>query len=308
MLQALLFSDWLQGLLRPGAAGELHSVFDRVCNAVVDGELVSILSPALGMQPQGLQVAAPPAGFVLGLGWRAGMAVRVGEGHLTVSTHRQGPVRVDWTGAARWSPEPPPLPQVLDRPALAANAARLAGALARAGTAGGMFAVVQAAGLSPAGSTHDLAWRQAAGTRVRLLLRALARGDGEAAAAPAAALVGLGPGFTPAGDDFLVGLAATLVLAARWQAAGPGLHAAAAPLATTLSVLGAKTTPVSAAFLAAAARGHLAEAPGLLLRDLFSQPGTAALRHLPRVLQSGYTSGTDLAAGIWAAMAKVVAA
>ncbi len=113
-------------------------------------------------------------------------------------------------------------------------------------------------------------------------LPALAAALGSAGAdAAAERLVGLGPGLTPAGDDVLAG-----ALAALHLLGGPPLRVRAA----------GRTTTLSAALLACAARGEVLAQAATLLRALGGDgaPAPAALA-LARV---GHTSGRDLAAGL----------
>lgn len=101
-------------------------------------------------------------------------------------------------------------------------------------------------------------------------------------------LVGLGPGLTPAGDDLLAGALATL----RLLGAGGQADALAAEVAARAS----RTTALSAALLACAAQGQVAQPAADVLRALAGgrtlEPAVAAL------LRVGHTSGRDLAAGI----------
>ena len=115
-------------------------------------------------------------------------------------------------------------------------------------------------------------------------------GDDEALAAAAARLAGLGPGLTPAGDDFLLGL-----LIWAWlshpdpPAFGRTVCAAATP----------RTTLLSAAWLNAAAAGQLAAIWHRLLASLAACPPSAELRPaLHAILAHGATSGADALAGL----------
>lgn len=116
-----------------------------------------------------------------------------------------------------------------------------------------------------------------------------------------AGLVGLGPGLTPSGDDFLIGLAATLTAIRH-------------PLAPFLVHLephfARRTTDVSAAFLAHAARGEYSE----LLHDALSAllnasgSGGAEAAALGRLLSFGSSSGADTLMGVWAALTLLIGA
>jgi len=112
---------------------------------------------------------------------------------------------------------------------------------------------------------------------------ALARGDAE----PACAVLGLGPGLTPAGDDVVAG-----ALAALWHARLLDRRVAAeiAECAST------HTTALSAALLAAAARGEVIPEAAAVLAG---HPAVAAL------LRVGATSGHALCAGMAGALVAV---
>lgn len=120
-------------------------------------------------------------------------------------------------------------------------------------------------------------------------------GDGAAVRRAVDALVGLGPGLTPAGDDVLAGLLAALrLLPAAAGAAAPAVDAAlrAAVAARAPSA----TTALSAALLGHAARGEVAAPVGLLLRALTGDGDAAAATHALAAV--GHTSGRELAAGV----------
>ena len=111
---------------------------------------------------------------------------------------------------------------------------------------------------------------------------------GNALAEEAAMLVGLGPGLTPSGDDFLGGVMLALHHVHRaTQARG---------LWRWLEPRLSRTTPISGAHLAAAAAGEGHEALHGALRQLFQrEPGWAAA--LDRLDSIGHCSGWDALAG-----------
>jgi hypothetical protein len=123
--------------------------------------------------------------------------------------------------------------------------------------------------------------------------RALAAGDGAAAARWLLPVLGLGPGTTPTGDDVAAGvllgaLATRTDPAAVDQLAGALL--AAAP---------ERTTAVSAGLLAEAAAGRAPQPVLLAVRALLggADPDDA----VAQLLAVGHTSGADLATGLHAA-------
>jgi hypothetical protein len=107
-------------------------------------------------------------------------------------------------------------------------------------------------------------------------------------------LAGLGSGLTPSGDDFLIG-----VMLATWLV-HPKPTSICHPLANFAAPL---TTPLSAAFLHAAAQGECSEAWHILLAAIAGENDTNDAEiagALHGVLAHGATSGADALAGfLW---------
>jgi len=101
-------------------------------------------------------------------------------------------------------------------------------------------------------------------------------------------LIGLGPGLTPSGDDFLVG--ALAVLAALGES-----DARAAIARAILETLPGLTTPLSGCFLRAAAAGHVGENLHRLISLIMTGDLDAAVATAQKI---GHSSGWDMTAGI----------
>jgi hypothetical protein len=113
-----------------------------------------------------------------------------------------------------------------------------------------------------------------------------------------AGLIGLGPGLTPSGDDFLVGALALLDALAERKA-----HAALArAIADTPRGL---TSPLSDCFLRAAAAGHLGEHLHCAVSAVMSGAPSAALAAIRKI---GHSSGWDMLAGVASTLQVVAAA
>lgn len=117
----------------------------------------------------------------------------------------------------------------------------------------------------------------------------------DAGHAPAAAsreavrgLIGLGPGLTPSGDDFLAGALAALDAIGESDA-----HAAMAR--AIVDVLPGLTTPLSACFLRAAAAGHTGEHLHQLMSWVITAEADAAVAAAGKI---GHSSGWDMLAGV----------
>jgi hypothetical protein len=117
---------------------------------------------------------------------------------------------------------------------------------------------------------------------------------GNALGPEAEGLIGLGPGLTPSGDDYLGGVMVALHALGRGTQSA-GLWRWLAPR------LAERTSAISAAHLAAAAAGEAHEALHACLEELFRPTGSwdVALSHLGAI---GHGSGWDGLAGALAVM------
>ncbi|MEE2803898.1 MAG: DUF2877 domain-containing protein [Pseudomonadota bacterium] len=111
-------------------------------------------------------------------------------------------------------------------------------------------------------------------------------------------LIGLGPGLTPAGDDFLVGVLVALALCHRW-----GQHRC---LATAVAAQLGRTGPVSRAHLRAAVIGEGGEVLHATLAALVTGDHARLARALVDIDRTGHSSGWDTLAGAILVMRHLV--
>jgi len=240
----------------PFVAGRVHSVFTRCVNvAWHDGRLVAFHAPGPLAAPFAASLTeAPDLGAI-----RAGDLVRHRAGTL-----RLGPLEVATDGAAVVDCS---LPPSAGSPEVVVEALAALGPLPHA----------------PAlGSSAALAAQGA-------LAAAIQDGLPRQFAAAAQALIGLGEGLTPAGDDCLVG-----ALAALRRFGTPGLLDAPAR-AELRRAVPAATTAIGGEFILHALDGAFAELIVALLTADEPDSGRRAAAGLARV---GATSGADTLAGI----------
>jgi hypothetical protein len=107
---------------------------------------------------------------------------------------------------------------------------------------------------------------------------------------PPVDLLGLGPGLTPSGDDVLCGVLLAL-RAVGWSGRAVELGAAIAAAAP------GATSPISAAFLRAAAEGLGCEALHATIGAVLEDEAEAIHGHVEALGRSGHTSGWDALAG-----------
>lgn len=269
--------------LQPGGVGRVHSVFASVVNLRLapgrpngdDGWLsLHLLSPVAPL-PSPFAIACPPprdpsAPAMADVA--PGLEVRVSGDALWLGRA----VRVALRAATTVGVEPRAATRPREPVGLLVTTA-----LAR--TRGGLLPA--AAGVLRLGPTPDEPLARVAAPWLVRLAGATDRLDVAECRRAAIALLGLGPGLTPSGDDVLVGWAAAL-----WASTSEVRRLAHEVRAALLAAAAERTTALSQAFLSAALAGAIAEP----LRRFVRRPDPVSLDGL---LQVGATSGADSLAG-----------
>lgn len=248
--RALQFGRAAAEALASGAPARVFAAFERSCYVETPEGIACIGDARIGLGPLNVIVAAP------------GAMPRVGAR-----------ISIELGKARRWAPAA--LKRRPDRRGLSAPRRAL---WCRTRTGEGLAPMLDA--------PERLAPR--ARRAAQAFIDWLATGAEGPAPRAAASLIGLGPGLTPAGDDFIGGALIALGVAGRVDVAG---RAAAWVLARVQ-----RTNRISAAHLACAARGEGHEALHRLLASLRPRGWgfRAALEALDGI---GHTSGHAAAAG-----------
>jgi len=122
------------------------------------------------------------------------------------------------------------------------------------------------------------------------LQRVLERGASELPPGSITKLVGLGPGLTPSGDDFLVGMLVVLSLAGRFDLV-------AAVDQVIRPTLEEGTGPISRLHVAAALDGESSERLHVMVNAVLAGDHDALASRLVSISQVGHSSGWDALAG-----------
>jgi hypothetical protein len=275
---ALSCERLLLAALRNGARGTVHSVFARVVNVLGDDRALWTLAA------RGLDDA--PATVRIDVDAFDAAGVRVGDAVVaSADLVRIGDRTAVTLGAATpWDARLPDYP--VDTATLRGNVALLraeaaAWTLRHSSTAPGVSAGIASTLLHAHGQR---------------LGEALAHQDRDGARTHARALLGLGPGLTPAGDDFLLGVFAIVNLPR-----GP-FERMKPVCGEIVTEAPSRTNAISLAALAAAARGRVRESIQALLCEMAGGRREAASQALARVLAIGATSGGDIVAGLLCAL------
>jgi len=133
------------------------------------------------------------------------------------------------------------------------------------------------------------------------LIESLARRSRRSLKVVTSSLAGLGPGLTPAGDDFLAGLLLALAMVQE--------HREDADLAEiarlVLDTAAPRTHEISAAYLKAAHAGEASEAWHALFATAAAGDGPRIARAAVKIMAAGETSGADMFAGFLGGMEAV---
>ena len=262
--------------------GRVLAAFERAFYLQGQGGLICLGPVSMAAGPLNLLCAAwPPGDLAPGMLARlSGTEIRLASGTV-----------FSLTGAIDWRPPQPPEWHAAD---LRHGLAALARTAARRAPPDGLGRLIPA--------LADGGRRAAADDTASPLLRRAAAGAsalaewlaGDAGAPPPArarALIGLGPGLTPSGDDLIAGALIALRALSRPDAA-ERLSAWALPLAAT------RTGAISRAHLAAAAAGEGAEPLHRVLAALCAAAEAGLEHELDAIAGIGHCSGWDALAGV----------
>jgi hypothetical protein len=271
--------------LQPGQRGRVGAVFERSFYVSLARAEVCIGPPDLGAGPFNLRCRSTPRDW-RATGLREGMAVLVGPRELRLPPH----LAVSFSEAAVWTPEPPgPWSATSLATGLAALDVLLPGHLPEEGL--GVLALPGRRG-GTAQSAVAAAAREPVEALSAFLRDAMARNhDHSFPPAPdLGALIGLGPGLTPSGDDLLGGVLVALRLLDRPDLAEALWNGMRGALETG-------TNTISRAHLAAAARGLGGAALHGILNDLLTGKSDVLAARLAAIDRIGHSSGWDALSG-----------
>lgn len=259
--------------------GTVHSVFSKAINIVSGETMVSVLSKETLLEP--MSVRLDDAISFTAAGIKAGDSVHLSPDSLTV-----GMLRMPWKLVDSWKEKHTFELNSLQECAYRADRF-LTDYLQTFVRPVGMAVLFQ--------KTDDEGKRGYLSGKVQMLMSAQTE---EETLAAMSELVGLGPGLTPAGDDFLCGYMRTSILL--------GTKIDYAKLIKRIKHL---TNELSAKSLELASEGRCAEEISLILFELFDARGSyvKAISHINAVASYGSSSGTDIICGICMAIKKELA-
>lgn len=266
-------------------SGIVHSVFDRACNIGLEaGALLTLVSSEKPNVPNGLRIKTP-------VRFAFPEFVRVGE----PAACRGGTVRftqsvlsIDLWTATCWHIDLSGLRIDLHRQDQAAAWIVAWQTLRQYQRGDTISAIIEA-----------MARAEGAFGTIPALLEATETLQVEEACAAIGPLIGLGPGLTPAGDDFLVGYLAGLWSTASSDTARLRFLASVGVWLSGTASQTNQTNVISQAYIQSAVRGHASEPIARLAQRLDRADTVDSVRaETQAALQVGHSSGTDGVAGL----------
>lgn len=278
-------------VLRGRSPCRVIAVFERSFYLEAGGAMACLGNPSIGLGPLNGLLDVPPGMNWLASGLRAGMQCRRGTEVIRLGNR----IELVCAEPRVWRPEP--LATRPDPATLARALDRLARVSVERDPGQGLALVMAPEHAAPAGNPVRAAAREPVAGCGRWLAAVFgqAAGDHRASLEWTGGLVGLGPGLTPSGDDFLGGVMIALHALDR-----PG---AARTLAVAVArVGGAGGNPISAAHLAAAGEGQGHAALHAAMNAIVNGAGAELDGHLDRLGAIGHCSGWDTLAGVVTAL------
>jgi hypothetical protein len=255
---------------RQHARAEVATVFERSLYLRAGSAFVCLGEPSIGNGPLTLIAEFGPVRKLAALGLSPDQQAFISNHGIAI-----GAVQLTLDLREPW--RPPPWPPALPAHGLAEACAALSHLVA--------------AGAPSEGLGHSLSRPRIA--RFRSWLSDALEGDHLPPFECVHALIGLGPGLTPSGDDILVGALALLDALSERRAHAALAHA----IATAPRGL---TSPLSGCLLRMAAAGHIGEQLWRAVAAVVSGAPAAAVAALRGI---GHSSGWDMLAGIAMALA-----
>lgn len=265
---------WLFDWLAQPRQGSVLLVTSRGCYLTLDGQIILLCSAVWGITPIGISLPE--------MMWQETAKMQPGQ----MVSWREGVLR--FPDVELWlevtAAELPPVTAKPEPGPLGRGEALLSGPMPGKGLAS--LCAPLLLGQEPETLTP---WAGAALPLLRELMQSLRQGKKDGAAEAACALLGLGNGLTPSGDDVLCGMLYVLERspAARWESVRC--------LKDMLHREGARrTNAISAAYLAAIAAGAEYER----MRDVLIWLSGEGEDRVHRLLEVGSSSGSDMLLGM----------
>lgn len=290
-------------------SGVIHSIFQHACNvSLASASLLTLVSSEKGNLSQGIRLRTPPK-FTFLNQFLVGQLVACRGGILRISGSE---LSVDLRTASLWHIDLKGLRVDLHQRDTAHAWAVAWLELGKHRRGNGISAMIEAIPVAKQNlvtSPEIKTLVEKAAQTVPALIDATRNFQVDGAITAISPLIGLGPGLTPSGDDFIVGY-----LAGLWSTAGSDSSRLRfmSSLGSWLSQAADGTNAISRTYMKSAVNGNVSEPITALAQRIGQAKSMDGVREATRTaLQVGNTSGTDGVLGLllgciaWAAPSLV---
>ncbi len=295
LLAKSIASDLIDTLTAKTVEGIVHSVFDQACNIQLDrNSLVTLISSKLPNYPAAIKLDITEDQKLCSIVFKAGMKAVTNKDEIKMP---EVCISIKLTGAKVWDSSPLFFRSTVSEEILNKNIEKIRDLTLKYGEMEGIASILD--GDKVANHYKDFIINS-----VKRLTRGISDFDYKEITEASKRLIGLGPGLTPAVDDFLLGILASLYYIGYYF--GNHLENLKKIAGFMIYDLPGRTTFISEIMLRSGMKARFSEP----IRDLMLAVihNTSVQDKCINLLSIGETSGSDCAAGIvfgGALMAKV---
>ena len=285
LLAKSIASDLIDTLTSKTVDGIVHSVFDHACNIQLDkNRLVTLISPKLLNYPSSIKLDIAENRMIRSIGFKTGMKAAVNKDEIKIPDIN---ITILLTDVKVWDSSPLFLRSNISEEMLNENIEKIRDLTLKCGEIEGVASILD-------GNTIDNNYKNFVINSVKRLAKGISDFDCKEITEASKRLIGLGPGLTPAADDFLLGILASLYYMGYYF--GNHLENLKKIAGFIIYDLPGRTTFISEIMLRNGMKARFSEP----IRDLMLAVihNTSVQDKCINLLNIGGTSGSDCAAGI----------
>ncbi|RXG65667.1 DUF2877 domain-containing protein, partial [Candidatus Atribacteria bacterium 1244-E10-H5-B2] len=201
LLAKSIASDLIDTLTAKTVEGIVHSVFDQACNIQLDrNSLVTLISSKLPNYPAAIKLDVAEDQKLCSFGFKVGMKAVINKDEIKIP---EICISIKLTGAKVWDSSPLFFRSTVSEEILNKNIEKIRDLTLKYGEMEGIASILD--GDKVANHYKDFIINS-----VKRLTRGISDFDYKEITEASKRLIGLGPGLTPAADDFLLGILASL--------------------------------------------------------------------------------------------------
>jgi len=285
LLAKSVASDLIDTLTSKTVDGIVHSVFDNACNIQLDrNRLVTLISPKLPNCPSAIKLDIAEDQKLYSIGFKTGMKSVINKDEIKMLKVF---ISIKLTGAKVWDSSPLFLRSKISEEMLNENIEKIRDLTLKYGEIEGIASILD-------GDEVDNNYKYFIIDSVKKLTKGIKYNDYKMITEASKGLIGLGPGLTPAADDFLLGVMASLYYIGHYF--DNYLENLKKIAGFIIYDLPGRTTFISEIMLRNGMKARFSEP----IRDLMLAVihNTSVQDKCINLLNIGGTSGSDCAAGI----------